>query len=172
MHIYAGQLFGDQLTDTPVSGRTPDMDDDVTYGLRYEYNFSEAWGLELSLGETPTKVGRLEGDDIDLNLTALDIDAIWHFGSGAPIAGYLVGGVGYAQADLDQEITGVADGQEVSIDDDGGYTVNAGIGGKWFLGDRFLIRLEARYRYLSAVVDRFEDPLNTYEATLGFGLKF
>ena len=42
--FYGGQLFGDDLTNTPVSGQTPKLDDDVTYGVRYGYNFSTPLG--------------------------------------------------------------------------------------------------------------------------------
>jgi hypothetical protein len=30
-HVYAGQLFGDDLTDTAISGQTPELDDELTY---------------------------------------------------------------------------------------------------------------------------------------------
>jgi hypothetical protein len=32
VQIYAGETFGDRLTDTPLSGRTPRLDDTVTFG--------------------------------------------------------------------------------------------------------------------------------------------
>ena len=44
VHVYAGYLFGDDLTDGPVSGETPQLDDDVALGLRYAYNFTSAPG--------------------------------------------------------------------------------------------------------------------------------
>src|SRR5687767_8576545 len=58
VHVYAGQLIGDDLTDTDISGQTPELDDDITYGIRYGYNFTDRWGLELSAGFTPTSVTR------------------------------------------------------------------------------------------------------------------
>src|SRR3954471_5799742 len=48
---YAGELFGDKLTDTAVSGQVPELDDDVTYGLRYAYNLTPNLALEASVGE-------------------------------------------------------------------------------------------------------------------------
>src|SRR3954470_14174631 len=71
---YAGQLFGDKLTDTPVSGQVPELDDDVTYGFRYAYNITPNLALEASVGETPSSVTRLAGGDIDLDLSTLDLD--------------------------------------------------------------------------------------------------
>jgi outer membrane protein W len=36
----------------------------------------------------------------------------------------------------------------VTIDDDYGFTLNAGVDAKYYVNDRFLVRLDARYRYL------------------------
>jgi outer membrane beta-barrel protein len=172
LHVYGGELFGDDLTDTDVSGRTPELDDDITYGVRYGYNFTDAWGIEASLGQTPTTATNLAGGDVDLDLTTFDLDAVWHFDLGNRLVPYVLAGAGYAKADLDRPILGTVNGQAVSIDDDEGFTLNAGVGAKYFVNDRFLVRLEARYRYLDAVVDRFDDSLNTVETTLGVGWRF
>jgi outer membrane protein len=172
MHVYGGQLFGDDLTDTSVSGRTPKLDDDFTYGVRYGYNFARNWGIELSLGQTATSATDLATGDIDLDLTTLDVDAVYNFDLGSRIVPYVVAGVGYATADLDQPIVGTANGGMVSIKDDDGFTANAGVGAKFLATDRFLVRLEARYRYLDGVVDNFSNSLNTVETTLGVGWSF
>jgi outer membrane beta-barrel protein len=172
VHAYGGELFGDDLTDTTISGLTPKLDDDVTYGVRYGYNFTDTWGIELSLGQTASAVINHLGRDIDLDLTTLDVDAVWHFNTGSRLVPYLVAGIGYASADLDAPIVGIVNGAPVRIDDDEGFTLNAGAGVKYYATDRFLVRLEARYRYLDSVVDKFDDSLNTVETTLGVGWKF
>jgi len=172
VHVYGGELFGDKLTDTAISGTRPELDDDVTYGVRYGYNFSDDWGLELSLGNTSSSVTKLAGGDIDLDLTTVDIDAIWNIKTGSKFVPYLVGGAGYAQANLDRPIVGTVNGQAVRIDDDSSFTLNAGVGAKYYVNDRFLIRLEARYRYLDKVLDNFDNSLNTVETTLGVGWRF
>jgi outer membrane beta-barrel protein len=172
VYVYGGQLFGDELTDTRVSGRTPELDDDFTYGLRYGYNFGRNWGIELSLGQTATSVTNLATRDIDLDLNTLDVDAVYNFDVGSRIVPYVVAGVGYATADLDQPIVGTANGRTVSIKDDDGFTANAGVGAKFLATDRVLVRLEARYRYLDGVVDNFSNSLSTVETTLGVGWKF
>jgi outer membrane beta-barrel protein len=172
LHVYGGELFGDKLTDRAISGNTPELDDDVTYGIRYAYNFNDAWGLEVSAGNTASSATKLGGRDIDLDLTTFDVDAVWNIQTGSKFVPYLVGGAGYAWANLDNPILGTVNGQPVSIDDDGGFTLNAGVGAKYFFNDRFMVRLEARYRYVDALLDNFDDSLSTVETTLGVGWQF
>ena len=172
VHIYAGEMFGDDLTGSAVSGQTPKLDDKVTYGLRYGYNFTDSLGLELSLGHSPNSVKGLAGGDVDLDLTTFDVDAVWHFNPSARLVPYVLAGVGYATAKLDRPIVGTVNGQNVSIGDDSGFTLNAGVGAKYFVTDQFLIRLEARYRYLNGIVDSFDQSMNTFETTLGVGWRF
>lgn len=172
VHGYAGELFGDDLTDTAISGQTPELDDDFTYGVRYGYNVTDVWGLELSVGHSPNSATKLAGADAHLDLTTLDLDAVRHFNFGNRFVPYLTAGVGYATANLDDPIRGTVNGQSVTIDDDSGFTLNAGVGAKYFATDRMMIRLEARYRYLDGLVDAFDDSLNTFETTLGIGWRF
>ncbi|MBX5461729.1 MAG: porin family protein [Steroidobacteraceae bacterium] len=173
VHVFAGYLFGDDLTETPISGTTPELDDDFLVGLRYDYNFTDVLGLDASLGFSPNSAkGVPGGGDVDLDITMLDVDAIWTFLPDAQFAPYLLGGVGYASANLDTPIVGVVDGQPVQIDDDNGFTLNAGIGARWFFTERGLMRLEARYRFMDKLVDNFDDSLNTFEATVSVGMTF
>jgi outer membrane beta-barrel protein len=172
VHVYAGALFGDDATDRPISGQTPQLDDDLTFGLRYAYNVTDALGLELSAGHSPNSLTKVPGGDIDLDLTTLDFDAVWNFNNGTRFSPYVLAGVGYASADLDRRLVGTVGAQPVSITDDEGFTLNAGVGAKYYATDRFIIRAEARYRYLDKVLDRFDDSLNTVETTLGVGYRF
>ena len=57
---YAGELFGDDLTNTRITGSQPKLDDKVTFGLRYGYNFTDSWGIESSL--TDANVDRPRDD--------------------------------------------------------------------------------------------------------------
>jgi outer membrane beta-barrel protein len=172
VHVYAGELFGDDITDRAISGQTPKLDDDITFGLRYGYNITNALGVELSAGRTPTSVKNLAGGDVDLDLTTLDLDAVWNFNNGSRFYPYVLAGVGYATADLDRRILGTVGAQPVSITDDNGFTLNAGIGAKYLATDHLILRAEARYRYLDKVVDRFDQSANTVETTLGVGWQF
>jgi outer membrane beta-barrel protein len=170
--VYAGALFGDDVTDRAISGQTPKLDDDLTFGLRYGYNITDALGIELSAGHSPNSITKVAGSDIDLDLTTLDVDAVWNFNNGTRFSPYVLAGVGYASADLDRRIQGVVAGQPVSIADDDGFTLNAGFGAKYYATDHLFIRAEARYRYLDKVLERFDDSLNTVETTLGVGWSF
>src|SRR5689334_13705704 len=102
--VYAGALFGDDVTDRPISGQTPKLDDSFTYGLRFGYNITDQLGVELSLGESPSTVKKVAGGDVDLDLTTFDVDAVWHFRNGTRFTPYAFAGVGYALADLDHRI--------------------------------------------------------------------
>jgi outer membrane beta-barrel protein len=147
VHVYVGATFGDELSDRRIDGRKPELDDDVTYGLRYGYNFTDAWGLEVSIGRTESSVTRLSGRDVDMDITMVDVNAIYHFNPGGSFVPYVLAGVGYASADLDRAITGTVNGiGPVRIGDDDGFTANAGIGAKYFITDKVSLRLDARYR--------------------------
>jgi len=173
VHAYVGEAFGDDLSDRRIDGRVPELDDDVTYGLRYGYNFTDSWGLEFSLGQTNSAVTGLAGGDIDLDLTTFDVDAIYHFNPSSRFVPYVLAGIGYASADLDRPIAGTVSGVgPVRIKDDSGFTLNAGVGAKYFITDNVSLRLDARYRYLDKIVDRFDDSLNTFETTFGVGFQF
>ena len=173
VHAYGGVLFGDDVTDRAISGQTPELDDEATFGVRYAYNLTDALGLELSVGHSPNAVtGLTGGRDIDLNLTTIDADAVWNFSTGSRFVPYVLAGVGYAVADLDSPIQGVVNNQTVSIGDDEGFTANAGVGLKYYATDHLIVRAEGRYRYLDKVLNRFDDSSNTVEATLGIGWQF
>lgn len=165
---YVGEAFGDDVSDRKINGRTPELDDDLTFGLRYGYNFTDALGLELSLGRTNTSVTGLATRDIDLDLTTFDVDAVYHFNPSSRFVPYVLAGIGYASADLDRPI-GVG---AVRVSDDNGFTLNAGVGAKYFITDTVSLRLDARYRYLDKVIDRYDDSLNTFETTFGVGFQF
>lgn len=172
VEAYAGALFGDDLTNLRLSGQRPKLDDDVTFGLRYGFNFTDAWGLDASLGYSPNKVTGLAGGDVDLNLTTLDIDGVYHFNQFGRVVPYVLAGVGYATADLDHDLLGTVNAQPVTLRDDDGFTLNAGLGAKFYATDHVLFRLEGRYRYLDKVVEHFDRSLNTFETTLGVGYQF
>jgi len=172
IHVYAGELFGDDLTDRAISGARPRLDDDVTFGARYDYNFTDVWGIELSAGHSPNRAMHVAGGNINLGLTTVDLDAVWNFTPRYRFVAYTVAGVGWAKANLDRRIQGTVGGQAVAIDDDNGFTANAGLGVKYYATDNLVFRLEGRYRYLNRVVSTFDQSLNTVETTLGVGWRF
>src|SRR6185295_4872368 len=159
-------------TDRAVSGVVPELDDDFTYGIRLGRNFTESWGLEISTAFSPSSATSVPAGDVGLDLGILDVDAVWHFTPRARTVGYLLAGVGYAIASLDDPIQGTVNGQPASIDDGGNFNLNAGVGVKFFPAKAFIIRAEARYRYIDSLLEDFNHSLNTVETTVGVGWKF
>ena len=172
VHVYGGELFGDELVDRNVSGKRPQLDDDVTFGLRYGYNFAKALGLEVSVGYSPNQVTKLATSDIGLNVLTADVDGVWNITPELKVVAYLLGGGGYGHASIDRPIKGTVGGRNVTINDNHGFTANAGVGARIFVTDSLMVRVEGRYRYMDKVVDKFDNSLNTVEATAGIGWRF
>jgi outer membrane beta-barrel protein len=172
VEIYGGEFFGDNLTDTPVSGRTPRLNDDVTFGARYNYNLTDSWGIQLSGGYTPTRAARVASGSNNLGLTTVDLDAVWNITPQYPIVLYALAGAGYAWANLDRAITGEINGTPVALRDSNGFSANVGIGAKYYLTGSLYLDFETRYRYLDRLVSSSNQNLNTAETTLGIGWRF
>jgi outer membrane beta-barrel protein len=172
VEIYGGEFFGDNLTDTPVSGRTPRLNDDVTFGARYNYNFTETWGIQLSGGYTPSRAARVPSGSNNLGLTTVDLDAVWNITPQYPIVVYVLAGAGYAWANFDRTITGDINGTPVALRDSNGFTANVGVGAKYYLTSSLYLDVGTRYRYLDRLVSSSNQNLNTAEATFGIGWRF
>src|SRR6266850_7413347 len=106
VEVFGGEQFGDNLTDAPVSGRTPRLNDNAVVGARYNYNFTDRWGIQLSGGYSPNRASRVSSGKDNLGLTTVDLDAVWNITPHFPIVGYVLAGAGYAWAHLDTPITG------------------------------------------------------------------
>jgi len=172
IQLYGGEIFGDRLTQTTISGSTPRFNDSATFGGRYTVNYTDTWGVQLSAGYSPGRAGHVRSGDSSLGVTTVDVDGVWTFTPGYKIVGYAVAGVGYAWADLDRAILGSAGGTPVTITDSNGYTANAGLGAKYYLTDTLFVDLDTRYRYFSRLVSNYGQGLNTVETTLGVGWRF
>jgi outer membrane beta-barrel protein len=168
--VYGGELFGADLTTTQVSGRTPRLDDNVTYGARYTYNVTDMWGLQLSGGYDPTRASGVISRN--LRLTTGDLDVVWNITPQGRTVAYAVAGAGYASAHLESPIVGQVNSLPVFITDSSGFTVNAGIGAKYYMTNNLFLDLDARYRYLNRLVNRSNQELDTAETTLGLGWRF
>lgn len=173
IHVYGGKWFGDKLTGVDLWGWEPEVDDDVTYGLRYTANFTPDWGLELSCGRTNTTVTTPPLKPVDLTLTGLDVNAIRHFNSATRFVPYVSAGLGYLKSDLDRTIVLQSRGvPTITIAAESGVTLNAAAGAKYFVTDHFLLRLDARYRFVEKVAYPVDNALNTFETTFDVGLRF
>jgi len=172
VEIYGGEVFGDKLTDVPLSGRTPRLNDDALAGARYNYNFTEMWGIQLSSGYSWNRASRVAGGADKLGLTTVDLDAVWNITPQYPVIAYVLAGAGYAWANLDAPITGLTNGRPVVLTDSNGFTANVGIGAKYYIGNNLFVDVQGRYRYLNRLVDDPNQHLNTSETTLGIGWRF
>jgi outer membrane beta-barrel protein len=172
IQLYGGEIFGDRLTQTTISGSTPRFNDSATFGGRYTVNYTDTWGVQLSAGYSPARAGHVRSGNSSFGVTTLDLDGVWNFTPGYKIVGYAVAGVGYAWANLDQAILGSVGGAPVTITDSNGYTANAGLGAKYYLTDSLFVDLDSRYRYFSKLVSNHGQGVNTVETTLGVGWRF
>lgn len=177
VQIYAGEMFGDRLTETRLSGRFPKLNDDLTFGGRYTYDVTPQWAVQLSAGYSPGRAADVAGGDANLGLTTTDVDVIWnltpalHF-YGHTLQPYTELGAGYAWAHLDHTLTGVIGATPVVLTNSNGYTANVGFGAKYFVTENLFVDFDARYRYLSRLVKHHGAGLNTAETTLGLGYQF
>src|SRR5487761_1588674 len=88
LQIYGGVMFGDRLTEAPLSGRHPLLNDDAVFGGRYTYDFTDQWGLQLSGGYSPSRVGHVAGAEGDLGLPPVDLDVLWNPTPGFTLDGH------------------------------------------------------------------------------------
>jgi outer membrane protein W len=177
VQIYAGYLFGDRLLETPLSGSTPRLDDNGTFGARYTYHFTDQWGLQLSAGYSPSRAAHVGGGGTYLGLTTVDLDLGWDIlpnfqFSGHKLVPYGVVGAGYAWSDLNHSISGIVVATPVTITGGNGYSANAGFGAKYYLTENVFVDLDGRYRYLSKTVSNFGRGMNTSESSLAVGYRF
>jgi opacity protein-like surface antigen len=172
VEIFGGEQFGDNLTDAPVSGHTPRLNDNAVAGARYNYNFTDRWGIQLSSGYSWSRAARVASGKNDLGLTTVDLDGVWNITPQYPVVAYAIIGAGYAWAHLDTPIVGEYNGRSVVLTDSNGFTANAGFGAKYYPVNNLYVDLQARYRYLDRLVSDSNQHLNTTETTLGIGWRF
>lgn len=177
LQIYAGELIGDRLTEAPLTGRYPLLNDDAVFGGRYTYDLTDQWGLQLSGGYSPNRVSRMVAGDSNFGLTTVDLDVLWNITPGFMFAGhalmpYTEVGVGYGWAHLDHPLYGTIGTTPVTLSDSSGYTANVGLGAKYYMTSNFFVDFDARYRYLSRLIDNDGRELNTGETTLSLGYQF
>jgi opacity protein-like surface antigen len=172
VEIYGGELFGDTLTDAPVSGSTPRLNDDATAGARYNYNFTDMWAIQLAGGHSWSRASRVPTSTDKLGLTTVDLDAVWNITPQYPIVAYVLAGAGYAWANLDTDIAGTINGRPIVLTGSNGFTANAGVGAKYYVINNLFVDLQVRYRYLNRLVSDENQHLNTTETTLGIGWRF
>lgn len=177
LEVYAGASFGDRIVDHPATGRAMQLDDDATFGARYTFWNGSRFGLQLAGGITPTTIQYTQGGDVDVDVYTVDANVVVDLTPQLSIGGhklqtYAAIGAGYAWADADGPITGTVGSTVQTLDDDGGFTANAGLGAKLYFTDSLYAGLDARYRYIDKLVKTEGRELGTVETTLSIGYRF
>lgn len=176
IEAYAGAAFGDQIVDAPETGRTMRLDDDATFGIRYTYWASDRIGLQLAGGITPSTIQYTQGGDTDAEVYTFDANLLlaapqFQLG-GHKVLPYAVIGAGYAEADAEGPIVGNVGTSVATLDDDGGFSANAGLGARLFITDSVYAGVDARYRYIDKLVKTDGSELHNFETTLSIGVRF
>jgi opacity protein-like surface antigen len=161
----------------PAAGRAIRLDDNAKFGTRYVISTHERFGLQLAACAMPTKVRYAQGGDVDVDVHTVDANLLVNLTPQLQLGThklqtYAVIGVGYAWADADQQIVGVIGSTQTTLEDDGGFTGNAGLGAKLFVTYAIYVGLDARYRYVDTLLKRDGKKLNTVEATVSVGFRF
>ena len=136
-------------------------ENDRLYGIRGGYFFTPGWSLELSLQRIATRsnvsVFGLQNQDVDLDACRLNM--LYNFRAGSHFRPFVTAGVGCEKVDAH------------SLGDASGLGLNAGGGLRFFFGDHFGLRLDARYVSADAG-DSIDNRQNNGEANLGATFAF
>jgi hypothetical protein len=138
-----------------------DLDNDMTFGLRYGQRPNPQWGWNLEAGYLDLNQNNtrpLDGAIGDANGYFVDGNVIWYPG------GYGFGvfaGIGFGTVDID--ITGTT----ADASDDA-FTYNYGTHYVWNIGTKYLVKPEVRWRKWDG--DTYEKTDEEY--TLSFGWRF
>lgn len=175
--VYAGEIFGDHLTRLPLTGRRPELNSSATFGARYAYGLSQFFALELSAGYSPGRAARVAGGGVNLGLTTTDLDILFNVTPALTLGGrrfvlYTEMGIGYAWVDLHHALSGSVSGTPVTLTGRSDYTANVGLGAQYYLMRDFFVDFDARYRFMSGLVEPFGRNMNTAQTTLGLGYRF
>lgn len=177
LEVYAGASFGDRIVDRPVTGSAMRLDDDATFGARYTFWTGSRLGLQLAGGITPTAIQHTQGGDTDVDVYTVDANLLFDLAPGLVLGNhkvqtYAVIGAGYAWADPDRPIVGTVGSGVRTLEDEGGFTANAGLGARFFFTDSLYAGIDARYRYIDKLVKADGRELGNVETTLSVGYRF
>lgn len=177
LEVYAGAAFGDRIAERPATGPALRLDDDATFGARYTYWTGGRLGLQLAGGFTPTTIQHTQGGDTDVNLYTVDANLLFDLTPDLVIGGrrvqtYAAVGAGYAWQDPDRPIVGAVASGVKTLDKQGAFTANAGLGARLFFTDAVYAGLDARYRFIDKLVKTNGSELNHVETTLSVGYRF
>lgn len=172
--LTAPATAGEKSLEALVGYYDPDAygDHGEVFGARFGYRPADRFGMLLSAGVLDIEDDFLGIDDSQLrfDLYLVDLSFQW-YPTGNDF--YLFAGPGWATLDLKVDLPGPGNNIEASDDI---FTLHAGLGYQWKLGDSFFLRPEARARWFdgqefdSDDIDAY-DGLDT-EYSLAFGWRF
>ena len=156
----AGQKAFELYTGYYVPG-IDDLDNDVTYGVRFGMRPAEQFGWSLQAGYldlNQNNVEPLDGIVGNANGYFVDASAIWYV-AGSDFG--IFGGIGFGSVDVD--IVGTT----TDVSDDA-FTYNYGVHYAWNFAERFVVKPEARWRKWDG--DTYEKTDEEY--SISFGWRF
>jgi hypothetical protein len=109
VQVRRGEMFGDRMTQPPLSGTTLRLDDNAAYGVRC--NIIAMRAVQLAAGYCPSRVSYVASGNRNLGVTTADVDAVWSLTSLYPIVPSTIAGVRYTWANLDHAIQGGVNGR-------------------------------------------------------------
>lgn len=131
--IFGGYLFPDSYG-SGLSALNPE--DDVLYGLRLGYFLDSHWSIEWSLQQASTQTQfapSLMVPDIDADISSVRLNVLANFRPEQMFRPFVTAGVGLENTDI-----------QGGFDETDG-SLNLGAGLRWFAGDSFGFRLDARW---------------------------
>ncbi|HEX9140922.1 MAG TPA: outer membrane beta-barrel protein, partial [Gaiellaceae bacterium] len=138
---FGSRIFLDQGTDIRI-GRSS------AFGLRGAFSVDRTFSLELTLSRASAHLVALNpstgaslAPSAAIDVNTYELNGLYGFGTGR-MRGYM--GLGVGAMTLHPFVPGVATGPDTR------FVANVALGGKLFLGERFALRLDARYRWRSA----------------------
>ena len=154
VQLFAGYFFPEEL------------DEDLTYGLRFGHRGGGNWGWEVagSWFDVADSQG-FSGQDVDADLVHVDFSLNYYPGGGQF---YFFGGPGWVSGNIDVPTV------TTDLSDDA-FTLHAGLGWEANVNDSFFIPIDARARWYELEgfgPDGGKDSQLTYEASVGLGFRF
>ena len=148
------------------------LDEDLTFGGAWGYNFNENFGINVQTGffDVANSVNNenledaLAGAPLSIDLWLVDFSGVWYPGGGNF---GVFGGLGWAT--IDAELYQAGSNNNLSVSDDT-FTMHVGMNYQWNIGDSFFIRPEARVRWFDATDARYDET--QWETVAHFGWRF
>ncbi len=169
--VYAGQIFGDTISEATFVGEfTPELDDSTVLGGLMTIAIAEKTRLELRLGLSSTTVLGTPNGDIGAKLYYFDLAYVPRFGSGKVTWGVPFG-VGWATLDEDGPFTnfGQIPDRDPSLIVSGGSGVDffVGLQAEIPLGERLSVIFDGRFKRFHRLQNVLERTAKTTEITVG-----